>query len=107
MIGLFSKKKYEDITAKEVEKIANDQDKIILDVRELSEWNEGHIPSAKHIVLGTLDVRLHEIDKDKEIITVCASGGRSARAAALLANKGYKVKNMSGGMQAWTGPRKK
>ncbi|UFT98395.1 rhodanese-like domain-containing protein [Radiobacillus kanasensis] len=75
----------------------------IIDVREVDEVATGKIPGAIHIPLGLLEYRMHELDKSKEYIMVCRSGGRSGRAAQLLESHGYNVINMDGGMLAWEG----
>lgn len=78
-----------------------DQGAILLDVREDNEWRAGHAPGARHIPLGRLPHRLRDLPPQRMIITVCRSGARSARAAALLASEGREVVNLSGGMHAW------
>lgn len=78
-----------------------DQGALAVDVREPAEWKAGHMPSARHIPLGQLDRRGKELPKGKTIVTVCASGARSARAAAMLRREGYQVVNLKGGMHAW------
>ena len=75
---------------------------VIVDVREPEEWHEGHVAGAKHIPLGALATRLSELPRDKEILTMCRSGNRSARAQALLQGQGFApVRNVSGGIVAW------
>lgn len=62
-----------------------DQDAIILDVRTKDEWDKGHIENAKHIPLNDLQNHVDELKKlNKPIITCCASGARSAKAAQFL-----------------------
>ena len=78
----------------------------VIDVREVDEVTEGKIPGAMHIPLGLLEFRMHELDKEIEYTMVCRSGGRSGKATQLLANHGFKVVNMAGGMLAWQGPIK-
>ena len=73
----------------------------IIDVREHNEVAQGKIPGAKHIPLGEILTRLDELDKDEEYIMVCRSGNRSGLASEWLTAKGYKVKNMTGGMNDW------
>lgn len=74
----------------------------ILDVRELDEWQAGHIAEAIHIPLGELSRRLGELDTSKPIYTVCLSGSRSELAAHMLTKAGFAdVKSMQGGMSAW------
>lgn len=58
---------------------------IILDVRTRREWDKGHIHNTKHIPLDELKNRVGEIKKlNKPVITCCASGTRSAKAAKFL-----------------------
>ncbi len=57
----------------------------VLDVRNKSEFEEGHIPWAKHIPLKDLAKRIHEVPTNKPIITVGGKGGgRSAEAAEMI-----------------------
>ncbi|MFE4142565.1 rhodanese-like domain-containing protein [Peribacillus sp. YIM B13472] len=76
----------------------------IIDVREVEEVKAGKIPNALNIPLGLVEFRMQDLDKSKEYIMVCRSGGRSSRAAQILENHGYKVLNMVGGMKGWEGP---
>lgn len=74
-----------------------------LDVRELHEYrDDGHIPGSVHIPLRELGRRLREVDREREVVVVCRSGSRSAAAAQLLADEGYQVRNLRGGMIAWS-----
>ena len=77
------------------------QGAILLDVREDTEWRAGHAPGARHIPLSRLPARLKDLPPGRTVITVCRSGHRSARAAALLAREGREVASLSGGMHAW------
>ncbi|MCM3455638.1 rhodanese-like domain-containing protein [Heyndrickxia oleronia] len=75
----------------------------LIDVREVDEVKEGKIPGVINIPLGLLEARIHELDKSKEYIMVCRSGGRSGRATQFLESWGFQVINMSGGMLDWNG----
>ena len=77
------------------------QGAILLDVREDAEWRAGHAPKARHIPLGRLPARLRDVPPNRTVVTVCRSGARSSRAAALLAKEGRDVVNLTGGMNAW------
>ncbi|HSD85832.1 MAG TPA: rhodanese-like domain-containing protein, partial [Anaerolineae bacterium] len=61
----------------------------VLDVRQPEEWNEGHIPGAKLIPLDQLEQRVNEVPRDKDVVVVCQSGGRSKQGCALLRQAGY------------------
>ena len=74
---------------------------VLVDVREAHEWRSGHAPKSRHIPLGALPGRMRELPERRMLVTVCHSGMRSARAAALLARSGREVVNLRGGMTAW------
>jgi hydroxyacylglutathione hydrolase len=74
----------------------------VLDVRADNEWAEGHLPEAKHLMLGYLPNRFEEVPTDKPIVVQCRSGARSAIGASILQAKGVsQVMNLAGGYQAW------
>jgi sulfur-carrier protein adenylyltransferase/sulfurtransferase len=73
----------------------------IIDVREPFEFELGNIGGV-NIPLGTLDQNLKLISKDKQVIVLCKSGGRSSQAVAKLKELGYSnVINLSGGLLQW------
>ena len=74
----------------------------VLDVRDAGEWDEGHIPGAKHIPYYFVEQRLHELDPAQSMVVLCASGQRSTLACALLQRHGFtQLTNVVGGMDAW------
>lgn len=75
---------------------------VVLDVRGTSEWNEGHIPGARHIMLGYLPERISEIPTDKPVVVHCRTSNRSAIGASLLQANGFKeVIKLNEGYQGW------
>jgi sulfur-carrier protein adenylyltransferase/sulfurtransferase len=79
---------------------------VLVDVRESTEWDAGHIPGAKHVPRAYLESRIEGAagaDRDQEIVLYCASGQRSALAAHTLTDQlGYSnVKSMTGGITLW------
>ncbi|MFD6441502.1 rhodanese-like domain-containing protein [Peribacillus sp. NPDC060186] len=93
-----------EISPNEVDALLKENSQMnIIDVREVDEVKAGIIPNAMHIPLGLLEFRMQDLDKSKEYIMVCRSGGRSSRAAKLLEDHGFKVLNMTGGMLEWDG----
>lgn len=74
---------------------------MILDVRQSDEFRQGHIAGAKLIPLTELRKRMKELPQGREIVCVCASGNRSSSAAKILAQEGYTVLDLQGGMLAW------
>lgn len=79
-------------------------DYAVLDVREVSEFEEGHIPDARHTYVGYLESRLPELNLDASapIVVTCSVGHRAGLAASILKRHGYAhVYNLLGGMTAW------
>lgn len=74
---------------------------VIVDVRELDEWEAGHIPGALHIPLGELEARWAELQASGSVIAVCRSGSRSSTATRALRSVGIDAANLSGGVKAW------
>ena len=74
----------------------------IVDVREPWEYQQGHVPGALLIPLGQLSMRVNELNPERPVAVICATGNRSQSAAALLGQKGFKtVYNVTGGTSAW------
>lgn len=94
----------QEITVEELkEKIDNNEDFILLDVREPFEYKISNM-GGKLIPLGDLANHLEELEsyKDQEIIVHCRTGGRSARACLLLQSYGFQnPKNLVGGINLW------
>src|ERR1700741_1960035 len=79
---------------------------VLLDVRESTEWDAGHIPGAKHVPRGYLESRIEGVigaDRSQRVVIYCASGQRSALAAHTLREQlGYdNVASMTGGITLW------
>lgn len=91
---------FAQVAAADWESWVEDNDATILDVREPHEWKQGTLPEALLISQGQLIERIEELPKDRPVLCVCRSGGRSANVATFLAFNGYEVANMSGGMKA-------
>jgi molybdopterin/thiamine biosynthesis adenylyltransferase/rhodanese-related sulfurtransferase len=78
----------------------------IVDVREASEWEQGHIPGANHISKSYIEQQIEGVvpDRDAPVVLYCAGGVRSLFAAQTLAGMGYtNVASMAGGFQGWKG----
>ena len=85
---------------------AYDEGVLLLDVREVEEWREGHVENAVHIPRGMLEFQAPEQarlrDKDAPVITYCAAGARSALAAERLEQMGWQnVKTLNAGYDDW------
>ena len=80
------------------------KDRIFIDVREVEEYDEAHIPGVPLIPMSTFPAHVKDLDKDKEYVLICRSGGRSQNVACYLKDQGIdNVVNFSGGMLSWSG----
>ncbi len=87
-----------------VKMMNEDEDFVILDVREPSETAGGKISNAIQIPIGSLGKRISEIEKhkDKPVLVYCRTGTRSAIACGNLNKQGFsRVYNLAGGITAW------
>lgn len=92
------------VSTPEAVQLINRQDALVLDVRNVDEFQKGHIINSRNIPLSQLESRLADIERhrDKPVIVACESGMRSANAAASLRKQGFtQVFNLSGGISAW------
>jgi rhodanese-related sulfurtransferase len=91
-----------EISVKELAELKNQKaDFLLLDVRELSEYNEYNL-GGRLIPINQLPDRLDELNRNQLTVVHCKSGGRSSRAVEFLLNSGFtNVKNLTGGATAW------
>jgi rhodanese-related sulfurtransferase len=75
----------------------------VLDVRERSEWDAGHIPGSVHVPYHDIDGVPDDIDPERPVAIICSSGQRSAVAAWLLLRHGVKhpIRVTNGGVGTW------
>lgn len=85
--------------------IKADSTLVLLDVRTPGEFagSTGHLPGAMLIPVQELEQRMAELEplKDRPILVYCRSGSRSSRAIGMLANKGYNLYMLDGGITDW------
>ncbi len=94
--------KLNKITTKEVYDLINDEDVIIVDVREKYEYDEGHLQNSVLIPQGNIeDIADYVDNKDKKIIVYCRSGRRSNAAGQVLVDMGYTNVYDMGGILSW------
>ena len=72
----------------------------VLDVREVEEFEVLHLEGARNFPIRQLADTYEQLDKDNLYYVICKSGMRSARACQFLAEQGYEVINVQGGMDA-------
>lgn len=74
---------------------------LVLDVRELYEWRQVHLPTALHIPMNEVPARLGELPQDQPIVVLCAHGSRSYGVAGYLIEQGYQASSLAGGITQW------
>ncbi|MEQ1635470.1 MAG: rhodanese-like domain-containing protein [Methylococcales bacterium] len=92
------------VSPETAEALVSEKQAIIIDVREVNEWKQKHIPGAVNIPFGQLNSRLEELEQYKQtaIITQCHSGKRSKQALDALKLAGFtSVYSLEGGLIAW------
>ncbi|MEK6735845.1 MAG: rhodanese-like domain-containing protein [Pseudomonadota bacterium] len=93
-----------EIDARVAVQLINHQDAIVLDVRDDSDYAEGHLPNSKHIPTEKIEDRWTELQKFKEhpIVIIYRGGIRSSRVSSVLKKNGFtQVHNLMGGIDAW------
>ena len=77
----------------------------LLDVRTPAEYRSGKIPGAVNIDImdNNFLKKIHHLDKSKTYYIYCRSGGRSGHACHVMAQEGFKVANLAGGISTWLG----
>ena len=84
--------------------INNNDDALVIDVRESGDFGKGHIKGATNLPLSAIKDKLESISKDKDsvILAYCNSGATSNKACRLLTQAGFtNVHNIAGGINAW------
>ena len=88
-----------DIDPAEARRRIDAGEAVLVDVRELEEWDAGHAPNAMHRPLGTLDPAEFV---GQSVITTCRGGGRGSRAATALNEAGVDAVGLDGGLRNWS-----
>ena len=74
----------------------------VVDVREVDEYTDGHIPGAIHVPLQTVPDNLESFRSEQDVFVVCQVGGRSGKACQYLIDQGVtNVVNVAGGTSGW------
>ncbi|MFF8939319.1 rhodanese-like domain-containing protein [Streptomyces paradoxus] len=92
------------LSPEQAHRLVADRQAVLLDVRETSEWNDGHAPGALHLPLSRLmaGAPLPAGARAGLVVVVCRSGNRSRTAADILTASGLEATDVTGGMTAWT-----
>src|SRR5262249_28361873 len=92
----------EPVGVDELEALLDDREVVVLDVRELDEWDTGFIPGSRHIPYRLLRVAGAAAADGKRVVTICESGPRAAIAASVLAAAGVDARPvLDGGILDW------
>ncbi len=92
---------FENIGVVEFHQIIGNHSFWIIDIREKEQFQEKHVQDAISIPLENIERGIFWLSPPKEIIVYCERGGSSIIAARILEEKGYKVKTLVGGIQAY------
>ena len=106
MFGLFGfgPKNYEALSGHEFQqKYKTSPGAVLIDVRTAGEFRSGSIRGARNIDIMSANFakQVEHLDKSKEYFLFCRSGSRSAQACSVMANNGFKVYNLRGGVSDW------
>lgn len=99
-----AKQRITEISPEEARAKAESGEAMLIDVREESDWRQGHAKGAQHLSRGIIELEIEEQAPDlaQPIICYCGGGSRSALVADNLQKMGYtNVKSMAGGLGAW------
>ena len=104
IVNIYSEKnrKYQVVDTNGAVSLMDDDDLIILDVREEKERKAGFLSNDINIPMGQLKTKMDTLDKSKNILVYCKSGTRSDRIADILSKNDFqKVSSLKGGFNAW------
>lgn len=94
---------FERISVNRAVELIDHEDALVVDVRDLNSFAQGHIKSAKRIDNSNLHEFLESADKSKPLVVVCYHGNASQQAAAVFEQQGFaRSYSMDGGMSEWS-----
>ena len=104
IVNIYSEKyrKYQVVDTNGAVSLMDDDDLIIIDVREEKERKAGFLSNDLNIPMGQVKAKMDSLDKSKNILVYCKSGTRSDRIADILSKNDFqKVSSLKGGFNAW------
>jgi rhodanese-related sulfurtransferase len=99
-----AKKNIVEISPNETREQLDNRAAVVIDVREESDWREGHIEGAKHLSRGIVELEIEDEipNENQPIICYCGGGSRASLVTESLQKMGYKnVRSIAGGLRAW------
>ena len=104
IVNLYSEKyrKYQVVDTNGAVSLMDDDELLIIDVREEKERKAGFLSNDLNIPMGQVKAKMDTLDKSKNILVYCKSGTRSDRIAGILSKNDFqKVSSLKGGFNAW------
>ena len=104
IVNLYSEKyrKYQVVDTNGAVSLMDDDELLIIDVREEKERKAGFLSNDLNIPMGQVKAKMNTLDKSKNILVYCKSGTRSDRIADILSKNDFqKVSSLKGGFNAW------
>ncbi|MCY3626711.1 MAG: rhodanese-like domain-containing protein [Gammaproteobacteria bacterium] len=101
-----SKRSGKTIDSQQLVQLMNRENAVVLDVRDSTEYSQGHIPHALNIPYTALATRVRELDEYKEtpVVVTCKMGQHSSAATNILKKSGFtNVAKLRGGLMEWRG----
>ena len=95
---------FKRISVEEAKEMLDNGDAMMVDVRQLDEWQSGHVSGALHIPVDDVLARVDELPEDKNLLFICQAGVRSALAAEMAAAMGRPIEklfNVEQGTPVW------
>lgn len=95
---------YYRLSIDEAAEMSEQDDAVVVDVRRLDEYADGHVKDALFITVDDIIARIDELPTDKKLLFICAQGVRSGLAAEMAAAMGYdheNLYNIEAGTAAW------
>ena len=89
------------ISVEELKALKDAGTPFVLDVREIHEFNDGHVPGAISIPMALIPLKVSELPRNEALYVICEAGGRSAQSCMWLEQQGYDVTNVVGGTGTW------
>lgn len=83
--------------------LVNQEDAVLVDIRDEGDYKAGHLPAAVHLPFNELANRLKDLNKyrDRPVIVYCLTGNRADAAGVVLKKEGFNVHTLQGGFHGW------
>lgn len=96
---------YKELTPAALTQLINRENALVIDLSPLADFEKGHIPGARHVLMSQFDPEHKDLAKAKDlpVVVTCRSGTTAGNAARRLVKAGFtRVHTLGGGNAAWT-----